>query len=61
MSSQNYIIEANNYIEKLSVFDKLKIYNFKLTTKKELDKQYKLCIDYILDYIKNNLGGENGE
>lgn len=51
---KNYIIEANKDVEKINIFDKLKIYNFKLTTKKELDKQYKLCIDYILDYIKNN-------
>ena len=52
-SLKDYIKEANNDIYKLNVFSKLRLYNFKLTSKKELDRQFYLCIDYILEYIKN--------
>lgn len=52
-SLKYYIKEANNDIDKLNVFSKLRLYNFKLTSKKKLDRQFYLCIDYILEYIKN--------
>lgn len=52
-SLKDYIKEANNDIEKINIFSKLRLYNFKLTSKRELDRQFYLCIDYILEYIKN--------
>lgn len=52
-SLKDYIKEANNDIDKINIFSKLRLYNFKLTSKKELDRQFYLCIDYILEYIKN--------
>ena len=52
-SLKDYIKEANNDIDKLNVFSKSRLYNFKLTSKRELDRQFYLCIDYILEYIKN--------
>lgn len=52
-SLKDYIKEANNDIDKLNVFSKLRLYNFKLTSKRELDRQFYFCMDYILEYIKN--------
>lgn len=52
-SLKDYIKEANNDIDKLNVFSKLRLYNFKLTSKRELDRQFYFCINYILEYIKN--------
>lgn len=34
---------------------KLIYQNYKLTTKKELDKQFELCYKYIINYIKNKV------
>lgn len=50
---RKYIIESNNEIDKVNIFNKIKFSVYKLTTKKELDKQFKLCCDYIINYIKS--------
>lgn len=50
---KKYIIESNNDIDKVNIFNKVKFSVYKLTTKKELDKQFELCCDYIINYIKS--------
>ena len=52
---KEYIESANKDIDKVNFISKLKIYNYKITTKKELDSIYNNCINYILDYIENKL------
>lgn len=49
---KSYIISANRDIDNVSFWNKYKPLIFKLTTKKEMDRQFELCIEYILDYIK---------
>lgn len=49
---KEYIISANNDIDKVNLLSKLKIYNYKITTKKELDSIYNNCIEYIKDYLE---------
>lgn len=48
---KEYIESANNDIDKVNFFSKLKIYNYKITTKKELNSVYNNCIEYIYDYL----------
>lgn len=50
---KEYILSANKDIDKVNIFSKFKIYNYKITTKKELDTIYNNCINYILDYLKD--------
>lgn len=50
-----YILSANKDIDKVNVFSKVCFYNYKITNQEELDKIFNECIDYILDYINNNL------
>lgn len=50
---KKYIIESNNDIDKVNIFNKVKFSVYKLTTKKELDKQFELCCDYIINYINS--------
>ncbi len=50
---KQYIIDANNDINNLNILKKINLSKYKLTTKKELDKQFNLCIDYIVNYIRN--------
>lgn len=52
---KNYIKSSNQEIDKIKFLGKFKPLFFKLTTKDELDKQFELCIKYIVTYIKNNL------
>ena len=49
---KSYIISANRDIDNVSFWNKYKPLIFKLTTKKEKDRQFELRIEYILDYIK---------
>ena len=46
---KQYIISSNNDIDKLNIFKKICIYNYKITNKKELDKIYDECIKYIIE------------
>ena len=48
-------ISSNNDIDKLNIFKKICIYNYKITNKKELDKIYDECIKYIIEYIEEKL------
>ena len=52
---REYILSANKDIDKVNIFSKFRFYNYKITTKEELDKIYNNCINYILDYIENKL------
>ena len=52
---RKYILSANKDIDKVNIFSKFRFYNYKITTKEELDKIYNNCINYILDYIENKL------
>lgn len=52
---REYILSANKDIDKVNIFSKFRFYNYKITTKEELDKIYNNCINYILDYIDNKL------
>lgn len=50
---KEYILSSNKDIDKINFLTKIRLANYKLTTKKELDKQFKLCCDYIIEYIEN--------
>lgn len=50
---KKYIIDSNNDIDKVNIFNKIKFSVYKLTTKKELDKQFELCCDYIINYMES--------
>ncbi len=50
---KQYIIDANNDIDNLNIFKKINLSRYKLTTKKELDKQFDLCCEYIINYINS--------
>ena len=50
-----YILSANKDIDKVNIFSRLRVYNYKITTKKELDNISNNCINYILDYLENKL------
>ena len=52
---REYILSANKDIDKVNIFSKFRFYNYKITTKEELDRIYNNCINYILDYIENKL------
>jgi len=52
---KQYILSSNNDIDKLNIFSKIYFYNYKIATKKELDKIFNDCIDYIFKYIDDNL------
>lgn len=52
---KEYILSANKDIDKVNIFSKLRLYNYNITTKKELDNIYNNCINYILDYLENKL------
>ena len=52
---RKYIVSSNLDIDNVSFLGKYKPLIFKLTTKKEMDKQFELCIKYILDYIKEKV------
>lgn len=49
---REYILSANKDIDKINIFSKFRFYNYKITTKEELDRIYNNCINYILDYIE---------
>lgn len=46
-----YIDSHNQEIHKKKIFKYLTIYNYKLTTKKELDNQLELCLQEITNYL----------
>lgn len=50
---KEYILSANKDIDKINIFSKLRIYNYKIMTKKELDKLFENCIEYIINYLKS--------
>ena len=52
---KRYISSSNNDIDKLNIFKKLCFYNYKITNKKELDKMFNNCIEYIFKYINENI------
>ena len=52
---KQYILSSNNDINKINIFSKLCLYNYKITNKKELDKIFNDCVDYIIKYINENL------
>ena len=54
---KRYISSSNNDIDKLNIFKKLCFYNYKITNKKELDKMFNNCIEYIFKYINENIRG----
>ena len=51
---KKYIESANKDIDKVNIFSKIMIYNFKITNKKTLDKIFNECVEYILNYLKDN-------
>jgi hypothetical protein len=51
---KKYIISTNKDIDKVNIFSKLTFYNYKLTNQKTLDKLFNDCVDYIINYLKNN-------
>lgn len=55
---KKYIESANRDIDKVNIFSKIMLYNFKITDKKTLDKVFKECVEYILKYLEENkIGG----
>lgn len=52
---KQYMIDLNKEIDNINVLDKIPKpgIRYKLTTKKELDKLFNSCCNYILNYIKN--------
>jgi hypothetical protein len=50
---KEYIKSANNDVDKVNIFSKIFIYNYKITGQKELDKIFHDCIDYILKYLND--------
>lgn len=50
---KQYIIDTNKEIESVNIFNKINFSRYKLTTKKELDKQFNLCCNYIINYINS--------
>lgn len=42
-----YMTDTNEEIEKVNIFSKINLSGYKLTTKKELDRQFDLCYNYI--------------
>lgn len=54
-SLKEYIMNANKEIDNVNIFSKINLSKYKLTTKKELDKQFELCYKYIINYIKNKV------
>ena len=46
-----YIDKLNNEIDKITIFDKINFKTYKLTTRKEFDKQMELCCKYIINYL----------
>ncbi len=49
---KNYINDANASIDNRTFLNKIMLYNFKITNKKEYDAIFNGCVDYCLDYIK---------
>ena len=49
---RNYILSSNNDIDRINIFSKICLYNYKITNKQELDSIFNNCIDYIIDYIE---------
>ena len=47
----SYIDSHNKDVSKNNFFKKLTIYNYKLTTKKDLDNQLELCLKEIINYL----------
>ena len=52
---KNYIITSNKDVDKINIFSRFCFYNYKITTKEELDKIFNGCINYILDYLNKNI------
>ncbi len=53
---KKYIMDTNKEIESINIFSKINLTRYKLTTKKELDKQFELCYEYVINYIKKLKG-----
>ena len=51
---KNYILSSNKDVDKINFFSKICVYNYKITDKKELDKIFNECIEYITNYLNNN-------
>lgn len=51
---KNYILSSNEDVDKINFFSKICVYNYKITDKKELDKIFNECIEYITNYLNNN-------
>ena len=52
---KKYIDQLNKDIDKITIFNKINFTIYKLTSKKEFDKQIELCCNYIINYLNNNL------
>ena len=50
---KEYINSSNKDVDKVNFFSKLCFYNFKITSKKEMDKIFNECIDYIINYLND--------
>ena len=51
---KKYIESANKDIDNVNIISKIMIYNFKITDKKTLDEIFINCLEYILEYLKDN-------
>ena len=49
---KQYIITSNKDIDNVNIFSKLYIYDYKITTKKELDIMFENCTKYIIKYLE---------
>lgn len=48
---KKYIKNCNNDIDGINFLKRFRFYRYKLTTKEELDKQFNLCCEYIIEYV----------
>ena len=51
---KNYIISSNKDLDKTNILNRIRsnFVSYKLTTKKEMDRQFNLCCEYIINYIE---------
>ena len=56
-----YIDKLNNEIDKFTIFNKINFKTYKLTTRKEFDKQIELCCKYIINYLNEKINKKIGQ